>query len=43
MHSEWNLKKSKTIENIQNNNVKVKPALYSPEIKLLKFEYTPLS
>ena len=41
--SEWNLEKSKTIENVQNNTVKMKPTLYSSEIKLLKFEYTPLN
>ena len=41
--SEWNPEKSETIENIQNNKVKIKPILYSSEMKLLKFEYTPLN
>ena len=40
--SEWNPEKSKTTENIQNDKVKIKPILYSSEMKLLKFEYTPL-
>ena len=41
--SEWNLEKSETIENVWNNKVKIKPSLYSSEMKLLKFEYTPLN
>ena len=41
--SEWNLEKPKTIENGLNNKVKIKPTLYSSEMKLLKFEYTPLN
>ena len=35
--------KSETIENVRNNKVKVKPTLYSLEMKLLKFEYIPLN
>ena len=35
--------KSETTENVRNNKVKVKPALYSLEMKLLKFEYIPLN
>ena len=31
--------KSKTIESVQNNKVKIKPTLFSSEMKLLKFEY----
>ena len=41
--SEWNLEKSETKENVWNNKVKIKPTLYSPEMKLLKFEYTLLN
>ena len=41
--SEWNLEKHETIENVRNNKVKIKPTLYSSEIKLLKFEYTSLT
>ena len=41
--SEWNLEKSETIENVWNKKVKIKPTLYSSEMKLLKFEYTPLN
>ena len=35
--------KFKAIENVRNNKMKIKPTLYSSEIKLLKFEYTPLN
>ena len=35
--------KSETVENVRNNKVKIKPTLYSSEINLLEFEYTPLN
>ena len=35
--------KFETIENVRKNKMKIKPTLYSSEIKLLKFEYTPLN
>ena len=41
--SEWNLEKSETIENFQNNKVKIKQSLYCSEMRLLKFEYIPLN
>ena len=41
--SGWNPEKFKTSENFGNNKVKIKPALYSPEMKLLKLQYTPLN
>ena len=41
--SKSNLEKFETIENVRNNKVKIKPTLYSSEMKLLKFEYTPLN
>ena len=41
--SESNLEKSQTTENVRNNKVKSKPTLYSLEMKLLKFESTPLN
>ena len=40
--SEWNPEKSETIE-IVRNKVKIKPTLYSSEMKLMKFEHTPLN
>ena len=40
--SELKPEKSKAVENVQNNKVKIKPTLYSSKIKLLKFEHTPL-
>ena len=40
---EWNLGKSETTENVQNNKVNIKATLYSLEMKLLKFEYAPLN
>ena len=39
--SDWNLKKSKTIENVRNNKVKIERSLPSPEMKLLRYEYAP--
>ena len=41
--SEWNVEQSETIENVQNNKVKIKPTSYSSEMKLLKLKYTPLN
>ena len=37
--SESNLEKSKTMENVENNKVKIKPTFDSLEMKLLKSEY----
>ena len=41
--SERNLEKSETIENCRSDKVKMKTTLYSSEMKLLNFEYTPLN
>ena len=41
--SDGNLEKSETIENVRKNIVNIKPTLYSLEMKLLKFEHTPLN
>ena len=35
--------KNETFKNVRNNKAKIKLALYSSEMKLLKFEYTPLN
>ena len=42
-HFWMNITKSKIVENLWYNEVKIKPTLYSTEMKLLKFEYTPLN
>ena len=34
--SEWNLENSETIENVENNKVKIKPILYGSEMKHFK-------
>ena len=41
--SKRNLENSKTIKDLRNNKVKIKPTLYSSKIKPLKFEYTQLN
>ena len=35
--------KNETFKNVRNNKAKIKLALYYSEMKLLKFEYTPLN
>ena len=41
--SKSNPEKFETNENVRNNKVTIKLILYSSEMKLLKFEYTPLN